>query len=154
MSSSEDVNVKKKFVNTSDVVLDKVAAEAGTVNEMVVFNKAVMAMPNNRSLDPPTFISENKTSASYKKDLRMWSRIISIPKISQAEVVVYGLEGHPTGIKEKIILNIGESLEEAENGIDLVLTFLDTIYQEDDMSAAWTKYKSFKKITRPDGVRI
>ena len=82
----------------------------------------------------------------------MWSRITNVPQNSQAEVVVYGLEGDPSGIKEKIIVNIGEKLENAADGIDQLIKFLDTIYQEDDMSAAWTKYKNFNKISRADGV--
>ena len=62
-----------------------------------------MAMFNH---EPPTFISETKSYAAYKTDLKIWSRITGVPKKNQAEVVVYGLEGHPTGIKEKILLKL------------------------------------------------
>lgn len=118
----------------------------------VLRTRVTMSMFNR--LEPPTFISEKKSYASYKKDLQMWSRITSVPKASQAEVVVYGLEGHPTGIKEKIIVNIGDDLENAEDGINILINFLDTIYKEDDMSAAWTKYKNFNKIVRADDVTV
>ena len=53
-----------------------------------------------------------------------------------------------------ILVNIGDQLENAVDGIDKLLTFLDTIYQEDDMSSAWTKYKNFNKITRAEGVTV
>jgi hypothetical protein len=99
-----------------------------------------VTMTTYNRLEPPAFISEKKSYSAYKKDLRMWSRITNVPKTSQAELVVYGLEGHPSGIKEKVIVNIGESLENAADGIDLLINFLDSIYKEDDMSAAWTKY--------------
>ena len=54
------------------------------------------------TLEPPAFMSEVKSYAQYKKDLRMWSRITQVDKKLQAELVVYKLEGHPSGIKEKI----------------------------------------------------
>ena len=48
----------------------------------------------------------------YKEDLYMWSRITSVPKKNQAEAVVYNLQGHSSGIKEKIVINIEEKLKE------------------------------------------
>ena len=114
---------------------------------------STMAMYNCR-VEPPTFISEEKSYASYRKDLLMWSRITSVPKTSQAELVVYGMEDHPSGIKEKIIVKIGDSLENAPDGITKLLEFLDSVYKEDDMSAAWMKYKNFNKIVRAEGVTV
>ena len=159
-SSAEDSkSIKEEVGVSSDTVFENTPVkEAGTdiqgdqgeLNNQQVVKMAVY----NRCYEPPAFISETKTYSTYKYDLKMWSRITSVPKASQAEVVVYGLEGHPTGIKEKIIVSIGDSLENAENGIDLLITFLDGIYQEDDMSAAWTKYKNFNKISRGDGVAV
>ena len=121
-SIKEEVDIisDNVFENTSDEVEE-------TVNNSELNNQQVVNMALFNRLEPPTFISETKTYAAYKKDLKMWSRITSVPKASQAEVVVYGLEGHPTGIKEKIIVQIGDSLENADNGIDLLITFLDGI---------------------------
>ena len=104
--------------------------------------------------EPPAFISDTKTYADYKKDLYMWSRITGVAKKIQAEVVVYNLEGHPSGIKEKIIVNIGDKIQDKEDGIETLIKFLDTIYQEDDMADAWTKYKNFQKISRAGNVLI
>ena len=102
----------------------------------------------SKCFEPPAFISKTKTYSTYKADLKRWSRITSVEKKLQAEVVVYNLEGHPSGIKEKIEVKIGSELENNEDGIERLLKFLDTIYQQDEMSDAWVKYKNFQKIAR------
>lgn len=107
-----------------------------------------------RYFEPPTFMSETKTYETYKEDLYMWSRITSVPKKNQAEVVVYGLEGHASRIKEKIVLNIGSKIKENDNGIQELIAFLDTIYKADEMADAWAKYKAFQKVSRKDNTNI
>ena len=54
------------------------------------------------NIEPPVFGNQAKLYAAYKKDLRMWSEITNIERKLQAEVVVYSLDGHSLGIKEKI----------------------------------------------------
>ena len=96
------------------------------------------------TLEPPAFMSEVKSYAQYKKDLRMWSRITQVDKKLQAELVVYKLEGHPSGIKEKITTALDEKLVDNENGIMDLIEYLDSIYLEDEMADAWEKYKLFE----------
>ena len=60
--------------------------------------------------------------------------------------MVYNLEGHLSRIKENIEVKIGQELEANEKGIGI--EYLDSIYQEDEMSDAWTKYKNFRKVSR------
>ena len=104
----------------------------------------------SKSNEPPAFISERKSYAEYKSDLSMWSRITAVPKKNQAEVIVYNLDGHPSRIKEKIVLNIGDQIQDADDGVTKLIEFLDTIYKVDDMADAWSKYKNFQKIARTE----
>ena len=81
-----DVKVEDKAVGCSEIkksVLDK-SSKMATI------------------LEPPSFVSEKKSFGEYKKDLLRWSRLTSLDKKVQAEMVVYRLEGHPSRIKEKI----------------------------------------------------
>ena len=73
----------------------------------------------------------------------MQLRITTTEKKLQAEVVVYSLDSHPSGIKEKIQVAIGEKLEGNEQGINELIKFLDRIYLKDDMSETWIKCNSF-----------
>ena len=47
------------------------------------------------------------------------------------EFVVYSLDWHSSGIKEKIQDGIGNNLEGNEHGIDVLIYFLDGIYLKD-----------------------
>ena len=113
-----------------------------------------MASGYSKSNEPPAFMSERKSYAEYKSDLRMWSRITSVPKKNQAEVVVYNLDGHPSRIKEKIVLNIGDQIKDSDDGNAKLIEYLDKIYKVDDMADAWAKYKNFQRISRTDMVAI
>ena len=97
----------------------------------------------SKLIEPPTFVNDQKSYAEYKKDLKRWSRICGVEKSLQAEVVVYRLEGHPSRIKEKISTQIGDKLEDNENGITELIKFLDTIYTKDHMADAWEKFCEF-----------
>ena len=100
------------------------------------------------NMEPPTFISDNKSYAEYKSDLRMWSRITSLDKKIQAETVVYRLEGHPSRIKEKILTQLGTALQDNDNGIEELIAFMDKIYTKDDMADAWDKFVNFTSFTK------
>ena len=95
-------------------------------------------------LEPPSFVSETKKFPEYKKDLLRWSRLTTVSKELQAELVVYRLEGHPSNIKEKIVTQIGDDLENNADGINKLLAFLESIYDEDDLADTYEKYVEFK----------
>ena len=91
-------------------------------------NSVTKMSKKSSKIEPPTFVSQTKSYATYKKDLKMWSRITSVEKKLQAEVVVYSLDGHSSSIMEKIQVGIGSKLEDNEEGIDELIRFLDGIY--------------------------
>jgi hypothetical protein len=95
-------------------------------------------------------VSEKKSYAEYKADLQMWSRITSLDAKVQAEMVVYRLEGDPSRIKEKIVTQIGDKLTGNENGIQVLLEFLDGIYKKEEMADAWDRYLEFSAAKRKD----
>jgi hypothetical protein len=100
------------------------------------------------NIPPPSFISDTKTYEEYKQDLQRWSRITSVDKKLQAEVIVYSLDGHPSQIKDKIVTKIGETLVGADDGIKKLIDFLDSVYGKDDMADIWDRYKAFSNNSR------
>ena len=135
------------IVNESDCAKDLEGDQHLVSQERKETEKASVKTSTMSStlLEPPTFISENKSFDVYKKDLKRWSRLTSLDKKLQAEMVVYKLENHPSRIQEKITTQLGDQLEDNENGIDVLLEFLEGIYQKDSMADAWDKYTSFEK---------
>ena len=75
------------------------------------------------NIPPPSFVSDSKSYEEYREDLQRWSRITSVDKKLQAEVVVYGLDGHPSQIKDKVVTKIGTTLVGAEDGLQNLLSF-------------------------------
>ena len=108
------------------------------------------------NLEPPSFVCETKSYAEYKEDLQRWSRLTenSIGKKHQADMVIYRLDGHPSGIKEKITTQIGTTLVGKDDGVDQLIKFLDAIYLKDDMVDAWERFKEFSSFVRKQGQSI
>ena len=122
------------------------AEESKTIKSELVEPTVILRRDSKMSfLEPPTFISENKPFEIYQQDLRRWSRLTSLEKKLQAEMVVYKLENHPSNIQEKITTQLGEELVDNEDGIEQLLTFLEGIYKKDSMADAWEKYILFEK---------
>ena len=95
---------------------------------------------------PPEFIDYPSEYAEYKRKLQRWSRLTKTDKKQQAELVVYHLEGHPSGIQSKIDTALGDQIVEADDGLDKLIKYLDGIYAEDEMTDALRKYKIFTKL--------
>ena len=98
--------------------------------------------------EPPPFINEASGYAEYKMLLQRWSRITKIAKNQQAEVVLYHMQGHPSGIQEKIDTALGDAVIDKDDGLTKLVEYLDGIYGEDEMTDAWTKYKEFIRLKK------
>ena len=97
---------------------------------------------------PPKFIDDASGYPEYKKKLLRWSRITKVEVEKQAEVVLHYLEGHPSGIQEKIDTALGEEIEDQVDGMKKLIEYMDSIYAEDEMTTAWTKYKEFVRLKK------
>ena len=138
---------REQLLESSSDDSDSQNSDRGLENNQLVKTQSTR-MASKAKCEPPSFVSNTKSYATYKADLKRWSRITGIDKKLQAEVVVYSLDGHKSGIKEKIEVAIGDKLVDNEDGINELIAFLDGIYQQDEMSKAWLKYKSFQKVSR------
>ena len=97
---------------------------------------------------PPKFIDDPSQYEEYKKKLLRWSRITKTDPSQKADVVLYHLEGHPSGIQEKIDTALGETIVDATDGLDRLIEYLDGIYKEDEMINMWAKYKKFVRLKK------
>ena len=104
--------------------------------------------------DPPKFIEDASGYSEYRRKLERWARITKVEKKQQAEVVLYHLEGHPSQIQEKIDTALGDKIVDKEDGLQQLITYLDSIYGEDDMVDAWSKYKKFVKLKKSESQPI
>ena len=132
--------------STTDPKVDQTKDSTESQESDSIKNKVTEPKSNKRNkmslLEPPTFISDDKPFDVYKKDLLRWSRLTSLDKTLQAEMIVYKLENHPSRIQEKISTQLGDKLVDNDKGIDVLLEFLEEIYKKDSMADAWDKYST------------
>ena len=107
-----------------------------------------------KSKEPPAFISDTKSFATYKRDLNRWTKLTTLAKDKQADMVVHCLDGHSSGIKEKIDTQLTEAQLSCDDGVKNLLDFLETIYAVDDMGDSFEKYLAFEKCLRKKGQAI
>ena len=143
--------MRAQLENIDRVEVKAVRDTTEVSGEVTVLNKTPEM---STILEPPSFVSEKKSFGEYKKDLLRWSRLTSLDRKVQAEMVVYRLEGHPSRIKEKITTQLGDELEDNEDGIAKLLEFLAKIYEKDSMADAWDRYTAFESFEKREGVEM
>ena len=68
-------------------------------------------------IEPPSFISEEKTFETYKRDLERWSKLTDVKPELQAILVIYYLDGDPSSVKEKIDNGVEEKELNTTKGV-------------------------------------
>ena len=109
---------------------------------------------SKQQIEPPSFISETKSYETYKRDLERWCLLTSLDKKVQAVMVVHCLDGDPSGIKDKIDAGITDAELQSEDGVQVLLEFLEKIYKKDTLADSFDKYISFEKLRRKPGISI
>lgn len=104
-------------------------------------------MPSSK-FDPPKFIDDAAEYQDYKKKLLRWTRITKDDAKKQAEVVLHHLEGHASGIVEKVETALGDEIVNKDDSMEKLIAYLDTIYEEEEMTNMWTKYKKFVRLKK------
>ena len=117
-----------------EVPVDVIASvdELASVEEHIVVEEPVSIedpredqnMTTKEVYAPPTFIDDASTYPEYKRRLERWSRITKVDKKLQAEVVVYHLENHPSGIQEKIDTALGDAIIDKDDGLKKLIEYL------------------------------
>ena len=143
-----DESLLREYLNSEDekggsVSLNVVEKKVSSVKTESENQLQQTGSTMSKVIEPPTFVSDNKSYVEYKQDLLRWSRLCGLREELQAEMVVYRLEDHPSRIKEKIDTQIGNSLIDNKDGIKDLISFLDDIYTKDDMADAWDKFCEF-----------
>ena len=114
----------------------------------------IVILKMSKNIEPPSFISENKSFDTYKKDLERWAVLTTLPADKQALLVVHYLDGDPSGIKEKIDEAIEEDTLRSANGIKALIEFFEKIYKKDSLADGFDKYISFEKLRRGQNTSI
>ena len=107
----------------------------------------------------PVFDSVNKPYEMYSKEVNFWLTLVSkgnkVDKSEQAVLLAYNLpDNDPSGIKEKLFLELDLSVLASEDGVTKYMEYMDNIFLKDDLSKTFEDYVTFDEYKRPAEVNI
>ena len=87
----------------------------------------------------------------YRIELEAWREITDLEKEKQGIAIALTLpEEDETGIREKVFDELTIAKLKAENGLDLLLQFMDRKLKKDDLADSWEKFNDFEEYKRTE----
>ena len=102
------------------------------------------------TIDPPDFSPQN--FELYKQELRAWSEVTEVSRSKQAIVIVLSIKD--TDTREKVLSQLSLEDLKQENGLEILIKFLDSFFGNDEISDALEKYEDFENFQRADNQSI
>ena len=104
-------------------------------------------------IDPPTLSST--PYESYRQELLAWREVTDLRKEKQGVVIALSLpKGDKDQIREKVFDQISLDDLKREDGLDILIAFLDKHLKKDDLADSLDKFGEFEDFHRHDGMSI
>ena len=98
---------------------------------------------------PPTLGDNAETSyETWKKEIQIWQMYTSIEKTKQAPAIFLTL----TGQSREAILEMDINVLNTDEGVEKLITKLDSLYLKDSQHSAYEAYDKFEKFSRPSSM--
>ena len=101
-------------------------------------------------IDPPDFSPQN--FELYKQELRAWSEVTEISRSKQAIVIALSIKD--TDTREMVLSQLSLEDLKQDNGLEILIKFLDSFFGKDEISDALEKYEDFENFQRADNQSI
>ena len=98
------------------------------------------------AINPPDFSSKN--FELYKLRLQAWSEVTEIKKSKQAIVIALSIQDF--AISENVFSQLSVDDLNQENGLDILIQFLDSFLGKDKLTDTLEKYEDFENCQRAD----
>ena len=102
------------------------------------------------TIDPPDFSPQN--FELYKQELRAWSEVTEISRSKQAIVIALSIKD--TDTREMVLSQLSLEDLKQENGLEILIKFLDSFFGKGEISDALEKYEDFENFQRADNQSI
>ena len=104
--------------------------------------------------NPPALV-KGKCFEIYRKKILAWGELTDLPKSKQGIVVALSLpENHETHIRERVLDQIPLKDLKTDDGLTILLNFLDKHCGKDELVDSLEKYEDFESFEREDGQSI
>ena len=91
----------------------------------------------------PQFTTK-KSFEKYKQELEWWASVTDVPKKKQALVVALDLpDEHESGIREKVTEQLTREDLEVDDGMEILIKFLQKQFGMDELASSLEKYEDF-----------
>lgn len=105
-------------------------------------------------INPPSFTSA-KIYERYKQELLAWREITELSKTEQGIAVALSLpEEDESQIKDKVFHKISLDDLKSEDGLNILITFMDNHLAKDDLADSLEKFEDFDDYRRKEGQTI
>ena len=102
---------------------------------------------------PPDFMTEKGNFKQYKRDVQRWTRCTSVAKKHQGDVILLNVPPtHP--LKERLENEVGEAVVDNEQGVQLILDTLESIYGSDQVMESYLLFRDLEVKQRQVGQDI
>ena len=95
---------------------------------------------------PPVF-SESKPYNRWVDEIKVWQSVTDLEEKKQAPAIALSFP-EESSVRDKVFSELGVDNLNVDNGVDVLIRFLDKIYKKDELSSAYetyTKFDRFKK---------
>jgi len=97
---------------------------------------------------PPNF-GEDKPFTRYVEELRAWTFVTDIDKKKQGLAVALSLpEDDKSQIRDKVFSEIDIATLKEDDGVETLITFLNNIFQKDELTEVYEHYVNFDRFHR------
>ena len=98
-------------------------------------------------IDPPSL--RTKTYELYRQELLAWREVTDLKKDKQGVAIAVSLpEDDKTKIREKVFGQISLGDLKKDDGLDILIAFLDTHLKKDDLADSLEKFEEFEDFER------
>jgi hypothetical protein len=105
-------------------------------------------------INPPVF-KDTRCYERFKQELLAWSDVTDVDKKKQGIAVALTLpQDDESGIREKVFDEMSRDDLKKENGLDLLIEFLDEKLGKDDLTNSLEKFENFEDFKREKGQSI
>ena len=105
--------------------------------------------------NPPLFDSVNKPYDRYVDEIRAWAFITDLEKEKQGIAIALSFpENDPSGIRDKVFNEIAVTTLKEENGVETLITYLNTLFSKDELCEVYERYTTFDRYSKTDEVKM
>ena len=102
-------------------------------------------------INPPQY-NKDKSYERYKTELMAWEKVTDVKDTKRSIVVALSLpENEESGIRERVFDELDLNDLNKENGLEILVTFMDGLLGKDDLADSLGKFEDFEEYKRePD----